>query len=62
MALTPFGWVDEPHTKRQKHKKEVLRLLRRKQNVMLIGPGGIGKTTMLSLFSTPVKILLDLRS
>ena len=34
-------------TKRQKHKKEILRLLRRKQNVMLIGPGGIGKTTML---------------
>ena len=34
-------------TKRQKHKKEILRLLGRKQNVMLIGPGGIGKTTML---------------
>jgi len=34
-------------TKRQKHKKEIMRLLGLKQNVMLIGPGGIGKTTML---------------
>jgi replication-associated recombination protein RarA len=34
-------------TKREKQKKEILQLLSRKQNVFLIGQGGIGKTKLL---------------